>query len=159
MERTKNLWHHILLNFQLLLLKFYFWKGDWALGSGLRTLNPLNVNFTKWSTTLKHFVGNLAMNCLSVLDHFVGLVLKGLSRSTTREATRVQSLLYQKSSLALLVVNETYTKMLHYFTILFPRYQSLVTNCQLLVTRHQLLVTSNQLLVNGHFLLANSRNL
>ena len=30
------------------------------------TLNPLSANPTKWS------------NCLSVFDHFVGLVLKGL---------------------------------------------------------------------------------
>ena len=39
---------------------------------------PLNANFTKWSKTLKQFVGNLPTNCLSVFDHFVGLVLKGL---------------------------------------------------------------------------------
>ena len=41
-------------------------------------LNPLSANFTKWSNTLKQFVGNLATNCLSVFDHFVGLALKGL---------------------------------------------------------------------------------
>ena len=41
-------------------------------------LNPLNANFTKWSNTIKKFVGNLPTNCLSVFDHFVGLVLKGL---------------------------------------------------------------------------------
>ena len=33
--------------------------------------NPLSVNPTEWSNTLKH--------CLSVFDHFVGLVLKGLT--------------------------------------------------------------------------------
>ena len=42
-------------------------------------LNPLNANFTKWSNTLKQFVGNLPTNCLSVSDHFVGLVFKGLT--------------------------------------------------------------------------------
>ena len=41
--------------------------------------NPFRANFTKWSNTLKQFVGNLPTNCLSVLDHFMGLALKGLS--------------------------------------------------------------------------------
>ena len=40
-------------------------------------LYPLSTNFTKWSNTLKPFVGNLPTNCLSVSDHFVGLALKG----------------------------------------------------------------------------------
>ena len=44
------------------------------------TINSLNANFTKWSNTLKQFVGNLPTNCLSVLDHFVGLALKGLKQ-------------------------------------------------------------------------------
>ena len=43
------------------------------------TINPLSANFTKWSNTLKQFVGKLRMNSLSVFDHFVGLALKGLS--------------------------------------------------------------------------------
>ena len=42
------------------------------------TFDPLNANPTKWSNTLKQFVGNLPTNCLSVFDHFVGLALKGL---------------------------------------------------------------------------------
>ena len=41
-------------------------------------LNPSSVNPTKWSNTLKQFVGKLPTNCLSVSDHFVGLALKGL---------------------------------------------------------------------------------
>ena len=40
--------------------------------------NPLSANPTKWSNTLKQFVHNLPTNCLSWLDHFVGLALKGL---------------------------------------------------------------------------------
>ena len=40
--------------------------------------HPLSANFTKWSNTLKQFLGKLATNCLSVFDHFVGLALKGL---------------------------------------------------------------------------------
>ena len=43
-------------------------------------INPLSANPTKWSNTLKQFVGNLPMNCLSVFDHFVILSLKGLKR-------------------------------------------------------------------------------
>ena len=40
--------------------------------------NPLNADSTKWSNTLKQFVGNLPTNCFSVFDRFVGLALKGL---------------------------------------------------------------------------------
>ena len=40
--------------------------------------NPLKANIIKWSDTLKKFVGKLPTNCLSVFDHFVGLVLKVL---------------------------------------------------------------------------------
>ena len=38
-------------------------------------VNPLSVNPRKWSNTLKRFVGEL-----TVFDHFVGLVLKGLMK-------------------------------------------------------------------------------
>ena len=38
----------------------------------------LSANFKKWSNTLKQFVDQLPTNCLSVFNHFVGLVLKGL---------------------------------------------------------------------------------
>ena len=38
-------------------------------------VSPLSANPTKWSNTLKHFVGNLTTNCLSVFDHFVKLAL------------------------------------------------------------------------------------
>ena len=43
-------------------------------------LNRLNANPTKWSNTLRRFVGKFPANCLSVFDHFVGLALKGLRR-------------------------------------------------------------------------------
>ena len=42
-------------------------------------INPLSSNPTKWSRTLKQFVGKLPTNCFSVFDHFVGLLLKGLT--------------------------------------------------------------------------------
>ena len=47
-------------------------------------INPFSTNFTKWSTTLKQFVGNLSTNCLSVFDHFMGLALKGLNGSFSK---------------------------------------------------------------------------
>ena len=43
--------------------------------------NPLGANPTKSSNTLKQFVCKLPTNCLSLLDHFVGLALKGLKQS------------------------------------------------------------------------------
>ena len=42
-------------------------------------LNPLSANITKWSSTLKQFVGKFPTDCLSVLDYFVGLALIGLT--------------------------------------------------------------------------------
>ena len=48
-------------------------------------LNPLSANPTKWSNTLKQFVGNMPTNCLSVFDHFVGLALKGLIMYLTKQ--------------------------------------------------------------------------
>ena len=43
--------------------------------------NPISANPTKWSNTLKQFVGNMPTNCLSVFDHFVGMARKGLTDS------------------------------------------------------------------------------
>ena len=50
------------------------------LATNLREINPLSTSPTKWSNTLKQFVGNLP-NCLSVFDHFMNLALKVLKRS------------------------------------------------------------------------------
>ena len=41
-------------------------------------LNTLSANPTKWSNTLKQFVG--CSNCLSVFDHFVGLALSKVNK-------------------------------------------------------------------------------
>ena len=46
--------------------------------SSRNTVNPISANLTKWSNTLKQFVGKLLANCLSMFDHFMKLVLKGL---------------------------------------------------------------------------------
>ena len=40
----------------------------------------LIANHTKWSNTLKQFVGKLLANCLSVFAHFMKLAFKGLRR-------------------------------------------------------------------------------
>ena len=50
-----------------------------------RVINPLSANATKWSNTLKQFVGNLPTTCLSLFDHFVKLTLKGLKLWTTEK--------------------------------------------------------------------------
>ena len=46
--------------------------------SNKEILNSLFANPEKWSNTLKQIVGNLPTICLSVFDHFMNLVLKGL---------------------------------------------------------------------------------
>ena len=56
---------------------FNFWVSEIF---ELTIVNPLSANFTKWSNTLKQFVGKVPTNCLSVFDHFVGLVHKGLRK-------------------------------------------------------------------------------
>ena len=58
------------------LLCFTF--GLFAFSNCTRRHNPFSANFTKWSNTLKQFVGNMPKNCLSVFDHFVGLMLKDI---------------------------------------------------------------------------------
>ena len=42
-------------------------------------LNPLSANPTKWSNTLKQFVGNLPKNCLSVFDNLLGFAFEELT--------------------------------------------------------------------------------
>ena len=44
----------------------------------LEYVNPLRTSPTKWSNTLRQFVGKLPTTCLSVFGHFVGLELKQL---------------------------------------------------------------------------------
>ena len=46
----------------------------------LKSKSNLSANPTSWSNTLKQFVGNLPMKCLSVFDHFVRLALKGIRK-------------------------------------------------------------------------------
>ena len=48
-------------------------------------INPLKANPTKWSKSLKQFVGNLPTSCLIVFDYFVKLALKALKRSVAKK--------------------------------------------------------------------------
>ena len=49
---------------------------DWEIiWRTIRDINSLSANPTKWSNTLKKFVGNSPTNGLSVCDHFGGLAL------------------------------------------------------------------------------------
>ena len=52
--------------------------------------NPLSANPTKWPITLKQFVGKFPTNCLSVFDHFVKLVLKGLNFSALAKRIKLR---------------------------------------------------------------------
>ena len=49
--------------------------------AAVENFNFSSANPTKWSSTVKQFVGDLATNCLSVFDHFMGLTHKGLTYS------------------------------------------------------------------------------
>ena len=77
-----NLWNYskfAKITDQKISKNFLLYFTSWVLLLQLKiVINPLSANFTKWSNTLKQFVGNLPTNCLSVFDHFVGLALIGL---------------------------------------------------------------------------------
>ena len=58
----------------------FLYNRTWGLGWGRKgDIKSLSTNPTKWSNTLKQL---LRTNCLSVIDHSVGLVLKGLIKLT-----------------------------------------------------------------------------
>ena len=66
-----------------------------------KDLNPLSASLTKWSNTLKQFVGNLPTNLLSVFDRFVGLALKGLKsirKIKTKKLQKQSPRVYCRSS-------------------------------------------------------------
>ena len=57
-------------------LRYCKMEGNKPSANNKTLLNPLSANPTKWSNTLKQFVGK-ADQLFSVFDHFVGLALKG----------------------------------------------------------------------------------
>ena len=66
--------------------------------------NPLSANPTKWSDTLKQFVGNLPRNRLSVFGHFMVLALKRLRfivrKKCCLEVTRSYVFIHDPTSLS-----------------------------------------------------------
>ena len=72
-------WYLSLLIFALFLTKTMIFALVSQIKIYTSKINPLSANFTKWSNTLKQFVGKYSTNCLSMFDRFVGLALKGLS--------------------------------------------------------------------------------
>ena len=71
--------------------------------------NSLSTNPTKWSNTLKQFFSNLPTDCLSVLDHFVGLTLK---RSSPYE-TSLMELFHKNSYGSMLLTSFTKSSIIH----------------------------------------------
>ena len=67
----------------------------------MRSLNPLSAKFTKWSNTLKQFVGNLPTSYLSVFDHFVGLQLTELKVEGDKSKVRVLNKLREEHDFSL----------------------------------------------------------
>ena len=61
-----------------LIVAFLLFDPFWKIYAWSTTLNPLSANSTKWSNTLKQFVGCSRQIVSSVFDHFVWLALKGL---------------------------------------------------------------------------------
>ena len=63
-----------------MLPSYISWKqAVWNVNIGRKSINPLSANPTKWSNTLKQFVGKSRQIVWSVSNHFMELVLKGLS--------------------------------------------------------------------------------
>ena len=62
-----------------------------------RSYTKIKRHFTKWSSTLKQFIGNLPTNCLSVFDHFVGLALKGVKVMEIQNFTLILISLLEES--------------------------------------------------------------
>ena len=63
-------------------------------------INPLSTIPTKWSNTL------MQRNCLSVLDHFVGLAFQGLSRpgGGERKGTTITEKTFERKIISFLIV-------------------------------------------------------
>ena len=90
-------------------------------------LNPLSVNITKWSNTLKQFVGKLPTNCLSVFNHFVGLAIKSLRYGARHKAELYNSAKY------LIEVHENFVSLLPVPSIMVFRRKNLYIKYNCLV--------------------------
>ena len=83
--------------------------------------SPLNTNPTKWSNTLKQFVGKLRGYYLGVFDHFVGLALKRLILEAKFDnkinAANLASLLLTPNSFTMLIKILYFTCLMGFFPI------------------------------------------
>ena len=61
--------------------------------------NPLFAKPTKWSNTLKQFIGNVPTNCLNTFDYFAGLAIQ----------------FYEAKTIALFVMNNYFLFSSQYF--------------------------------------------
>ena len=80
--------HRISRQREHVVLRFKSCGNPWECSRLQIRLNPLSANPIKQLNTLKQFVGNLPTNCLSVFDHFMGLMLKGLMHSTCSHSSK-----------------------------------------------------------------------
>ena len=126
------------------------WWASW-IRFPLASVNSLSANPTTWSNTLKEFVGKLPTNCLSVLDHFVKLALRGLSWGLEIEGTLLQHLKIYKY---LCLHKKNMPKFSHYRSIYFLSYAHtryticLFTNIQ---KQHNMLRSSPLFHKNSNF--------
>ena len=67
-------------------IQWHFWFIKTIIIHHLKSMNPLSANPAKCSNTIKQLVGKLPTNCLSVLDHVVGLTIKGLKLSLIKNS-------------------------------------------------------------------------
>ena len=88
------------------------------------SLNALSVKPTKWSNTLKQFVGSLSTNCLSVLDHFVRLALK-LLKGLIHSFPSKETFILMKISGQLHLLANNWIKVLQYATFKVRKFASL----------------------------------
>ena len=76
-----KIWQYLPLTYSRNILKFFkatILKNIYVQLMLFSSVNPLSAIPTRWSNTLKQFIGKLPTNYLSVFADFVGLALKGL---------------------------------------------------------------------------------
>ena len=92
------------------------WPCGW--GVPLFHVEHLSANPTKWSNTLKQFLGDMPTNCLSVFDHFVGLALKGFIDEITHTKREHNS--HHATNWS--IIRVTFTRLLHHISPILNRY-------------------------------------
>ena len=71
-------WHLMMMMMMMMMMMLVVMKCSYKTNSWpTKSVKPLSVNPTKWSNTLT--------NCLSMFDHFVGFLLKGLNLTSSQD--------------------------------------------------------------------------